>query len=310
MTSPNRKPTAVINAANIEDLREQLFGPDSPILALSAKVTANQTRDAERFASVAESLADMAARIDTFKDDLMRFVGRTDVPPAVKHRKHTALAAVVKDLKLRMAQLESMDRGSPDYIEAVNAEIVRLNGRIDTGYADLEGRLAVVEGLSADHGMRLDLIDPTLAAHTTMIEEVQGRVTSAEADLVSVRALASAKASATRGRDNWPLGIVTGIVSAIVVGLIFRHWVDASTTVCWVATGFGFVGGFLAGSSFPSPGDMAASASAGAGFFTRRRTVPTPPAEPAPPALPAGSNPPTTPVPVIVPATASASAST
>lgn len=277
------KPTVASNAIKIEELHKKLFGSNLSITALSTKMD-NQA------ASTEASLAELSARLDTFSTELKVFGGRTDVPAPTKHRKHHQLAGVIKDIKLRIAQLEAVSPGQ--HTEAVNAEIARLNSRIDNGYADLDGRLATVEGLVADHGLRLDLVDPTLAAHTAELEELGSRVDCVQADIVRVEAMASANASATRGAPNWGLGLVVGVITAIAAGLVFHYWVDASDAKSWVATGIGFVSGLWVGSSFESAGSMAASAHARAASMNHR------PVAPAPPAPQAGNNPTTTLVPV------------
>ncbi len=147
--------------------------------------------------------------------------------PPTKHRKHVALGAVTRNSRTacrpsspRTAPLPPTPRRSPP------SSCVSTSA-IAAGYTDLDNRLAAVEERVADHGQRLDLIDPTIAAHTDEIAAHGQRIRALEENQASVKRL---------GRDQAELGLDASPVESLLrsaAWVIAYNWADQSSGWSW-----------------------------------------------------------------------------
>ena len=171
-------------------------------------------------------------RVDALASELKQFADNKSIPVEQRHRKHVALGAVIRNMKLSIAELQQKDASAPGYADAVNAELERLNGRIDAGHKDLEGRVTELEGT-------VGLLGPTVAGHTDAIEALQK-------DIVRIDGLVSTSTTVSQGEPNWVLGLVLGAILAFAAWWAFDRWTGANTTELRLA----FVLSFFAGLAF------------------------------------------------------------
>lgn len=282
-TSGNSKPTRTRPLTGAQ-LTARMMGLDARVDDLNTTVTENKAAQAATNTELDEKIAAMRSIVEAQDATLEAIRADMSLTAPQRHRKHTSLGRVIKELKDRMSALEARDPASPDYVDAVNADLAQLRQQID--------ELNELKTTVSDHGMRLDLLDPTVAALTDEVQELGTRTSALASALASVRG---------QGEPRWVAGFFIGIVAGVIAWLVARNWADLSTNYSWFTAIVVGVAVMLVVASFESqPAQVTAVSTAAASATT-----------PAPPPAQAGNgDDPAQPATAPVPVTASAAAGT